>query len=216
MDEHETQRLVQMARAGDRPALQRLLTQHYAAIRARVAAVLVNGRFRRHVDPEDVVQQAYVAALRAVQDAVFDGPAAFYRWLEQIAINEAKCVHRHLRRQKRDVLREVHDGSAGGRRAEDAGRQSYVELVQRLTADDTTPSRRVGRAEAVGAVLAALAGLTDEQRAVVQLRFLEGRPVAEVAQRLGKSEDAIHALSYRGLKELRGALGALTSYLSHQ
>jgi RNA polymerase sigma-70 factor (ECF subfamily) len=44
--------------------------------------------------------------------------------------------------------------------------------------------------------------LTAEQRAVIQLRFVEQRSVAEVAERLGRTEGAIKALQHRGVQAL--------------
>jgi RNA polymerase sigma-70 factor (ECF subfamily) len=58
----------------------------------------------------------------------------------------------------------------------------------------------------------ALGELTHEQREVLVLRHVLGLAPAEIALRLGKSEDSIHALHYRGrgtarrsLVEMRGA-----------
>ena len=53
----------------------------------------------------------------------------------------------------------------------------------------------------------ALARLTDEQRAVVQLRFLGGFSVAQTAALLGRSEEAVKKLQARGLVNLRRLLG---------
>ena len=52
----------------------------------------------------------------------------------------------------------------------------------------------------------ALNRLTSEQRDVIVLRFVAGMPIAEVAQALNKSEDAIKGLQRRGLAELRQVL----------
>jgi RNA polymerase sigma-70 factor (ECF subfamily) len=68
--------------------------------------------------------------------------------------------------------------------------------------------------EAIAALLSSLARLTDDQREVIRLRFLEGRPVAEIAGRLDKTEAAIHMLSHRGLKALEELMGSITQYLS--
>ncbi len=53
----------------------------------------------------------------------------------------------------------------------------------------------------------ALAGLTDEQRAVVQLRFLNGLSLAQTAAWMGRSEEAVKKLQARGLVNLRRLLG---------
>ena len=67
----------------------------------------------------------------------------------------------------------------------------------------------------MAAVLSSLARLTEDQRDVVRLRFLEGKPVAEIAIRLGKTEAAVHMLSHRGLKALRELMTSLSDYISH-
>ena len=155
----------------------------------------------------------YHPALRAAvsgrMDAAscrFDKPGAFYRWLETIALNELSNLRQALRAQKRDVRREVSGP------ARDA--TSYPDLVDRLIAPDSTPSRRVARGEAAAAVLSSLARLPDDQRKVIRLRFLEGRPVAEVANRLGRSEGAVHGLCRRGLRALRESMVSISRYLT--
>ena len=74
--------------------------------------------------------------------------------------------------------------------------------------------RQIARDEATAAVMSSLARLTDDQHRVVRLRFLGGCSVAETAAELGKTDEAVHALCYRALKELRGHLVSLTRYLS--
>jgi len=48
--------------------------------------------------------------------------------------------------------------------------------------------------------------LPADQRQVLQLRFTEGRNIAEIAQSLGRSEGAIKQLQFRGLQKLRSQL----------
>jgi RNA polymerase sigma-70 factor (ECF subfamily) len=44
--------------------------------------------------------------------------------------------------------------------------------------------------------------LTDEQRQVIQMRFMADLPIHEVARRLGRTEGAVKALQVRGLRSL--------------
>lgn len=265
MKDSDPLKLVQAASEGDRDAIQRLILHHHSALHAKVVSAM-DPTLARRLDADDVLQQAYVSAFRAVRDAGppspasrrnaerpnpassrstgppspasdrdtqrpespraetgkrqpgghgssantphFDSPAGFYKWLEQIALNELRNRQRDLLRQKRDIRREIH-GSGDTR-------TSYPDLMQRLAASDDTPSRHLAQAEATAAVLSSLARLTEDQRAVVRLRFLEGRSVAETAAALGKSHEAVHALCYRALKELRGLLESVSRYLTRR
>ena len=47
-----------------------------------------------------------------------------------------------------------------------------------------------------------LAHLTDEQRQVIQLRFLAEMSTQEVAQQLGRTEGSVKALQHRGIQSL--------------
>ena len=55
----------------------------------------------------------------------------------------------------------------------------------------------------------ALAALPAEQRDVIMLRFLVGLSPREVAERLGRSENAVHGLQHRGRRRLRRELQRL-------
>jgi RNA polymerase sigma-70 factor (ECF subfamily) len=48
-----------------------------------------------------------------------------------------------------------------------------------------------------------VARLPDVQRSVIELRFVEGLSVAEVAVRIGKSEGAVKQLQRRAIEQLR-------------
>ena len=58
---------------------------------------------------------------------------------------------------------------------------------------------------------AALETLPDEQRDVIVLRFICGLSPAEIAERIGRSEDAVHGLQHRGRRSLRAELTRLQS-----
>ncbi len=205
MNEQQRAADVERAMAGDADALQRLIVRYHATLRGIVAAAR-DDDLRSRIDPDDVLQQTYVAAFKGLAGRHFDGPGAFYKWLETIARSRLEDQQRALRRGKRDVAREVLP--AADRTA------SYPDLVNRLADPDSTPSRQVAKSEAVAAVMSCLARLDDEQREVIRLRFLESRPVAEVAGRLGKSEAAIHMLCHRALKALREQMTFVTRYLT--
>jgi len=57
------------------------------------------------------------------------------------------------------------------------------------------------------AVSRALAGLTDEQREVIELRFFGGLSAREAADVMGKQEGTVRGLQFRAIASLRRTLG---------
>lgn len=239
MNEKQRAELVAAVNAGDADALQGLMV-HYHAVLHEVVAGRLPAALRPHVQPEDVLQDAYAAAFEALKQPStvslqpltgsgpvkgqpsasgaespapcagpprFDHAGHFYKWLEQIALNRLRDIERALRSRKRDVGRRA---TLGGRDA----RTSCLNLIERVGATDSTPSQRLAQDEAIAAALSSLARLKPDQRAVVRLRILEDIPVAEIAQRLGKTETAVYTLCHRGLKALRERMASLTRYLT--
>jgi RNA polymerase sigma-70 factor (ECF subfamily) len=63
------------------------------------------------------------------------------------------------------------------------------------------------RAEAALALLDALHSLPETQAEAIRLRYLEGLTLAEIVDRMDKSETAVAGLLKRGLAKLRTTLG---------
>jgi RNA polymerase sigma-70 factor (ECF subfamily) len=59
-------------------------------------------------------------------------------------------------------------------------------------------------------IKAGLTRLTNEQRQVIVLRFLEGKSLAETAAVVGRNEDAVKKLQARGLASLRRGIDCLS------
>jgi RNA polymerase sigma-70 factor (ECF subfamily) len=77
-----------------------------------------------------------------------------------------------------------------------------------LQAETISLDELAGKAITVGRVRCALLTLTDEQRHVVVLKYLEGMSNAEVAEITGKTVGAVKALQHRALDALRNELEA--------
>ena len=204
MEERERIAHLEAVAGGDADALQCLLVHYHARLR-RALAARMDARFDRYFAPEDVLQDAYVSAFKCAADGGFRDDGGFYAWLETIALNALRDRCRALRRQKRDVGRRLTHTPAAA--------SSYSDFVQRLVSPGSTPSRKLAKAEAAAAVLSGVARLSDDQRAVVRMRFLEGRAVADIAAALGKTDPAIHMLTHRALKRLRELLVSFTRHL---
>lgn len=183
--------------------MQRLIL-HYHPILSGMLVQKIRADARHLVEIEDVLQEVYAAAFRALDTARFENAAGFYKWIERICINDLRDVERGLRRQKRDIRRNI---------GQQTTRDSLVDLVHRVADSDPTPSRHLAHDEAVAAALTSLARLTEEQRTAIRLKYFEQMPTPELAAHLNRSEPAVHALCYRALQELRWLLGSISQYL---
>jgi RNA polymerase sigma-70 factor (ECF subfamily) len=77
-----TDRLVELARAGDLDAFERFVREHERRVRAVVARLLADRR-----DVEEAAQDVFVRAWRALPE--FRGESTVSTWLYRIAVNEA-------------------------------------------------------------------------------------------------------------------------------
>ena len=89
-----------------------------------------------------------------------------------------------------------------------------IALIDMLAAPGKTPSRMVARDEAVSAVEQALESLNKDQRRAIILVHIEGKPVAEAAEAMGRTERSIHGLLRRRLEKLRDVLGRESKFLT--
>jgi RNA polymerase sigma-70 factor (ECF subfamily) len=64
------------------------------------------------------------------------------------------------------------------------------------------------RAERLLELSQALARLPKDQRTAVELRYLHGLAVPDVAERMNRSTLSVTGLLYRGMKILRDVMGA--------
>lgn len=87
------------------------------------------------------------------------------------------------------------------------GLASHLPLEESLVAGETQqPAQAAERHQGQDCLARALECLTDEQRQVLLLKFIEDRGIAEVAELLGKNERAIRSLQHRALAALNRAI----------
>ncbi len=199
--------LTTKAVSGDADALTALLWEHYGRLLASIKRKLPQ-EFRGVVDAEDILQDTHIEVFQSIGKFEARGEDAFYRWLVTIAEQRLLDKIKELRRKKR----------GGGRKRVHAklgvGSSSVGTLLDIVAKTDGTPSRSVARRER--AVSVALAGLKKDYRDALQLRYIEGLPVASIAKRLDRTERAVHMLCNRGLKRLREAMGSASAYFTRR
>jgi RNA polymerase sigma-70 factor (ECF subfamily) len=194
---------VTAAQGGDRLALAKLLTTYHWRFRRR-AETRMDAALKVKTGPDDILQEVYLEVAGQIARFEDRGPGSFLNWVYTILDRKIAGTRRAAHGQLRDIGREVPAGAVGA--------DSYWGLLDQLRADSGTPSRVVRREEALGALISCIEGLSDAHRRVIQLRFLEGLPVDEVAARLGKSKTAIVALTKRALEALRVSMDRLGEF----
>lgn len=197
-DDPTTLALLDRLAAGDRSALDELLTQHRATMRQLVDRRL-DGRLRHRLDASDVIQDAQLEVARRIDDFLTRRPMPFRIWL-------LRTAHEHLLRQRR---RHLDTDCRDAAREQALPEQSSVLLARHLLGGQTSPSLRLRQAELAAQVQQALAGLSDTDREVLLLRTFEGLSNQEVAQVLDLDADTASKRYGRALLRLRAALAGL-------
>jgi RNA polymerase sigma-70 factor (ECF subfamily) len=128
-------------------------------------------------EAEDVVQESYVKAYRALVDGRFEGRSSVTTWLHRIVTRTAIDLKRRRARREtyEDVLPEVATGGAGA-------------------ADGHVALRELSML---------LEGLPEEQSSALVLQALEGFTNREIAEILDCSEGAVEQRLVRARAALR-------------
>ncbi len=202
-DDVTKQDLTARAVTGDEDAIIRLLWCHYDRLAAHIAPQLPES-LRGAVAVEDILQETFIKAWRAIGRFKAQGANSFFAWLAQIAKNTLLDNIKAQRRVKRGRRRIVADRSPS----------SVATLLEVLACDERTPSRVVRRREVEQALRVAMAGLKNEYRQALQLRYMEGLAVDVAAARMNRTEGALHMLCHRAIEKLRKTMGSASKYLS--
>jgi RNA polymerase sigma-70 factor (subfamily 1) len=190
-----TQVWINAARRGDELAISKLLAGFHPVLRARAESRMSRAMKQRY-EPEDLLQQTYLEVFRGLGRVELANPDAFLAWVRTILDHKLIDADRTLHRQRRDVDREQPAVAA-------ARDRSYLNLLDQLYAESSTPSRIVRHDEALDALGRAMTRLSDDHRCVIQWRFIEGRPLSAIAADLDRSEDAVVKFTRRALDALR-------------
>lgn len=166
--------VVDRVRSGERAAFA-VLVRRYGALARRTAAVLGAG-----ADADDVVQEAFVKAYRALGS--FRSGAPFGPWLLRIVANETRNTRRAAGRR---AARELATLPPLGRpdAADAAAEHADLELFR-----------------------ARVDALPEPQRLVIACRFLLDLDEAHTAQVLGISRGTVKSRTHRALAKLRDTL----------
>ena len=175
--------LVSQAKTGDSDAFGKLYDSYLERIYR-----FVYFRVEDQQTAEDITSQVFLKAWENLGRFQIGG-APFLAWLYTIAHNAVIDYYR-----TRKVTAALDDV-----RLSDPGHAEFVE-------------NGIDSAVEMESIKTALSTLTDDQRQVLLLKFIDEMSNEEIARYLGKREGAIRALQMRGLKALAKRLAEKINY----
>ena len=163
--------LIRAVQRGDRASLTALYQRYLGGVWRYVHAHLP----QKMAAVEDVVSETFLAAIQSIQ--TYDAAKGnIYGWLLGIARNK---LHDHLRRTARE------------------GDGKWIEADAVACSEADSPDANLIRAETRNAVIQSLDALADEERLVLEWKYLELLTVRDITERLGRTEKAVEAILYR-------------------
>lgn len=177
----------------DPAALERF--RDYLTLLARLH---LQPRLQSKLGASDIVQQTLLKAGQNLGQFRGRTEAEQAAWLRRILTNTLVDAVREFEGGKRDVARE--------RSLAVAVDQSSARLEALLLDRTQSPSEQALQHEELLHLSTALAALPDDQRQALELHYLQGCPVAEVAAHMARTERSVAGLVRRGLHTLRQLL----------
>ena len=188
--------LLAEAQAGDRAALEELVTRYQDRIRRIVRIQLGSSIVGQRFDSMDIVQNTFRAALPKIADLRPRSSAGLLQWLALIAKNQIRDAYDGLSAAKRDIAREVPIASGDGSSAPGFP----------LASPGAPPEQQAQLSEIRELLDDAVAELPERQRRVVLLRDYCGEQWDQIAAELGRDNGAARQLHQRAWIHLRREL----------
>ncbi len=178
--------LVARVQQGDKAAFDLLVLKYQRKILRLLSRML-----RDQSDIEDVMQEAFIKAYRALPQ--FRGESAFYTWLYRIAINTARNWMSSQGRRP---------SSPNGNQTEDG--ETFSE-IDNLT-DNNTPESMLASREIAESVNATIQDLPAELRTAIVLREIDGLSYEEIAQTMSCPIGTVRSRIFRAREAIAAKL----------
>jgi len=194
-------------RGGDEKALAELFSHHRERLWHMVAFRL-DRKLQGRIDPDDILQEAYLAAVQRLGHLDADSTMSPFVWLRLIVQQTMIDVHRrHIGAQMRDAGREALA------HRQDFSQATSISLAAQLVGYLTSPSQAAQRAEALARLEQALSGMEPIDQEVLALRHFEELSNSEVAEVLGIEQKAASIRYIRALRRLKDILSQIPGFV---
>ena len=191
---YQTQRLVTLAQNGDQSALDQLCRVYNERV-LRIIRMRMGPELRTKMQSMDLVQDAFISALRSLENFTYKNEGDFLRWVSKIAENRIRDNVDRLHADKRDIRKEV-----SLRNSVQTTENRFAGTPGPVT--NTTPSLIISTREELNKLEKAIDELQPGYREVIILKKIEGLSYKEIGDRLGKSTDAVGMLVSRAMVAL--------------
>lgn len=187
-------------RQGDVAALGEYLETHRGRLTGFLRTITGDHLLTR-IDLDDLVQEVCTAAVTALPTAELN-PGDPFGWIQELARRRVVDAHRfYFKAQRRDAGKER---SLQGAFSGDASSGGGLEAL--LAASMTSPSAAFSNDVRLARMKEAIDGMSEEQQQVVRMRYVEGLPTKQIAEKLGKTDVSVRVLLSRSLKKLEQQL----------
>ena len=185
--------LVPLAKQGDKDAQNELLKQIYDIV-INMARKQFGPDLQQRQNPSDIAQQTLTRMINGFENFRGESEEEFFGWLHAILRNEVHVIRRNQKLQKRDIGKEV--------RGDTDSIGNAIEGVDQ----HPTPSTEAMANEKMELLQFALSRLPEDSATVIRLRNLEELSFNEIAQRMGRSYNAVAKLWQRAIVQLEKQL----------
>jgi RNA polymerase sigma-70 factor (ECF subfamily) len=174
------------------------LERFRSLLRLQVQLMHLDRRFQRRFDASDLVHETMVRALQHRDQFRGRSEAEALGWLQAILRNVVADKLDEAHADKRDINRE--------QSIQEALDSSSAHLEAFLADRGPSPAEAAERNEQLLRLAEAIDRVSADQRDVL-VHHLQGTPVAEIARAMGRSEQAVAGLLFRGRRALAELLG---------
>ncbi len=182
--------LIERSRSGDSAALETLLLRYQDRLYNTILKITQNSD-----DAAELLSDSFVKIIESIGD--FESRSSFYTWAFSIAVN---LTISHCRRKQKVRFSSIDEQSED----DSEGKAALKEVLLDKSVQD--PAALSQNAELGRIVMQMLGQLSEEHRAVLVLRDIEGMDYAELAATLGISEGTVKSRLNRARNNLRELL----------